>query len=83
MQILTVRIYSKDKMKFFDREIEIAKDGMTCESLDELIDKIAWCEDVGLMDRESNIRLQPYAIAVIRKNIPYNYSELPKGSITY
>ena len=58
-------------MLLFGREIEVVNDGITCESLSELLDKIHWCVSVGLMDDKSKIRLQTYAMSVVMSSCRY------------
>ncbi len=58
-------------MVLFGRKIEVVNNGMTCENLSELLDKINWCVKVGLMDDNSNLRLQPYAMSVIMSSCRY------------
>lgn len=45
------------------REYILVKDGIYAETLDELLDKLAWCDSVGL--NQNPMRLQPITFSHI------------------
>ena len=46
------------------REYIVVRDGIYAETIDELLDKLDWCDSVGL--NQNPIRLQPVTVSNMR-----------------
>ena len=51
------------------REYIIVNDGIYAETVDELLDKLEWCDSVGL--NQNPMRLQPVTLSNIMATIRY------------
>ena len=45
------------------REVEVWAYGINCETIEELIDKLEWCDSVGL--NQETVRLQPRSFSML------------------